>query len=447
MKKSPRAIPQVKKGKHALSQVKDLKRAIPQVKKMKRAIAPVKESTQARAQSTVPQRPLADQGVVDTMALQLIGSIARPDLTRLEKLADEGGWSYSEKKSRGSRLPTSNSKATPTLTRIWTRESDRLRVIVKSSAGSEGTVMVEVSVPRMAGLENHFQSAVTALDFMRILDEVTRKLLPWSTHLAQVRSVGCSWLVMDRAYGRFADRRWRLLRLDLARNFKGPVAPVVAAVMGSRIAGIRKDPSIIARPTSKQVTWSGKERRVSVYDKGAEIRGNRNKTFEQKVQAPPIDTLGRVEECFRNIDGVKNLAQKLLKFPAPSAGFETIVMPMPVETKDGKLAVVNVRTDLIRLHAVLFATIASLRSPPVPISTRGMKAMEIGLYAMASDHQLWEQFCAGAPKRTVRKLRPKVMAMRKQMFGVQLDALCYTEAEAAEIAAVLEQVDLRDAAA
>lgn len=350
----------------------------------------------ATLRSASPMLDSYREGIIDTVILRIQVPLKKPDR---ERLMTGPEWGRIETKRSGSGGAEFGAMT------CYLRESDGVRVKAMSTF-----TLVEASLPRVLGLGNHEQHLMTWADTLRAISMITEKLLPWTTAVARLHSED------DR------ELDWAITRLDLARNFRGSVAEVVAAYSEVRWCRCRRSASRITRKRNvKQLLWTGKYRQLSIYDKGEEMRAGKRRDC---YRSPPArDKVGRAELRYIGTVAMARLVADASEYGAS----ETQLLPLLVKCGPREAVRMMIPIDAAVLHALLHAelrTLGAARETPPCCRT----VAQFGLLKLAEDAAAWEAYqIRNSGKRVVGTTRAKVAALRAERSVCNLSELCYHE--------------------
>ncbi|MCC6575003.1 MAG: hypothetical protein IT462_14595 [Planctomycetes bacterium] len=307
---------------------------------------------------------------------------------------------------------------------MWSNRETGVRVF----AQGQHTV-VEGSVPRALGRDNAFVNRIGLNRTFAALDAMTRRLLP-NTTKSRLHALGLGDQENSIQKQRAA---WQITRIDFARDFRGPVAAIIAAYTHAKWPLV-KNPTreIRYQDGGVMLSFQGKNRSLKIYAKGFEVRAKSNRAGKRKESSRAVPTgsdvgLGRVELSFKNAQGLGKLAQEfqvhrdLNRRPVVNLG-HALSLNLLV---GGDAMVRIVSATLADLHSFLAWQLTRLE-PQRGFGASLNGLAEVALEAMARDEQLLGRYMSGTATRQSKSAnRQRVVARRVKNLRATLAEICY----------------------
>lgn len=276
----------------------------------------------------------------------------------------------------------------------WTCKQTGLRVL----AGlGRGTVHVEASLPRVLGLPNAEQETLTEGDAAQAIERMTRGVLPRTTDGA-------------------GSNRWGTSRIDLTRNFQGPVPEIVLAYSSMRHPQVRGSAEHFFLTG---VGWYGTQRAMVIYDKAQERRDKEGEDYGE------IGVSGRLEGRWLGTRGCLRLVNMYKNQGSPVIGGASI--PVRYQSKlsgserVSPVTVVDVPLSWSWLNGVLRDDLASIGRPEDAPVFRSLRA--VALDALSTYPERYQYVYAQMSRSSAWRLRKDVSSYRREHIETTLENL------------------------
>lgn len=323
---------------------------------------------------------IPSHGVIDHVRLSLLSPLAQRDRRRLPDL----GFEPERHWMRAKRGPGNLAYDAEPGAEVMVRASDGCRVQIWP-----GRLAVVGSLARILGRTNDRLAELSSFDAVEACARMSG-LFPWTTRLASIE-----------------NKHWAVVEAALAIDVPMDAKRYARAYVKSRWARVRSMP----KPYPRGLAWGGADNRLTLYDKGAEMR-------EHGLAGGPLPgTVMRVEREWRGARAISALAGAIehgttgprLLFVKLREKVRAFTMPLWLDHRV--------------LHGVLAQELSRL-DVPLPL---GDSPADVIAAFMIECERFHEALRRAWDPKTYRKHRRKMLALKTQGMPTLLQA-CYGRA-------------------
>jgi hypothetical protein len=315
-------------------------------------------------------------GIIDHVRLSLLEPLAKRDRRSLTDLGFEPERHWMQAK----RGPGNHPYDAEPGAEVLVRASDGCRVFLWPDR-----VAVVGSLSRILGLTNDRLAELSPFDAVEACARMSG-LFPLTTCRASIE-----------------DRHWAVLEVALTIDVPADAQRFARAYVKSRWTRVRSMP----KPYPRGLAWGGADNRLTLYDKGAEMR-------EHGLPGPPPGSVMRVEREWRGARAISALARAIehgttgprLLFVKRRERAGTFTLSLPLDHRV--------------LHGVLAQELSRL-DRPLPLLG---KVADVCAAEMAENERFHESIRQAADPKTYRKYRRKMLAVKAEGMPTLLQ-VCY----------------------